>query len=236
MAARHAVQRLFAAIESRDVRAIADALTPDATWQNVPHPPAVGRDAVLALLAPIVTWSDSVAWDVVSAGYDGATAWVERVDRFVIGGTEHAVRCHGVFTTREGQVAGVRDYVDLGEWRARIGPVYAALRERAPIDVVRRHLAAVAAGDPVAMAADYALDAELVRGANVHRGWRAIADYFHTVPDRLAGRNVEFDPPVAADDGITVTWSIGDTSGRDTYTVEQGRITHQSVELHGPDF
>ena len=237
MAARDAARRLLAAIESRDLRATAAALTPDASWQNVPHPPALGRDAVLALLAPIITWSDSVTWEVVSAGDDGETAWVERVDRFVIDGREHAVRCLGVFTARGGHVAAVRDYVDLGEWRARIGPVLAGLRERAPVDVVRRHLAAVTSGDPVAMAADYTLDAELVRGPATHRGWQAIGDYFAAVPDRLAGRVVEFEQPAAAADGtVTVRWSIGDRSGRDRYELAAGRIVRQLVELDGPDF
>ena len=231
------IRRLLSAIESRDLLAVADALTPDATWQNVPHPAAVGREAVIGLLAPIVTWSDVVRWDVASAAYDGETAWLERVDRFVIDGHEHAVRCLGVFTTRADHVAAVRDYVDLGEWRARIGPVLDGLRARAPIDVVRRHLAAVAAGDPVGMAADYALDAELVRGETVHRGWRPIAEYFRTVPERLAGRKVEFGTPTAATDGtITAHWSLGATSGRDHFHVADGRIVRQVVEFEGPDF
>ena len=66
-----AVDALLAAIESRDLRRIADQLTDDATWQNVPHPAAVGRDAVLALLGPILTRSDRVVWDVVTAATVG---------------------------------------------------------------------------------------------------------------------------------------------------------------------
>ena len=61
------VARLLAAIGSRDLRRIAGALTPHASWQNVPHDPAVGRDAVVALLGGIVCWSDDVRWDVVSS-------------------------------------------------------------------------------------------------------------------------------------------------------------------------
>ena len=122
-----AVDALLAAIESRDLRRIADQLTDDATWQNVPHPAAVGRDAVLALLGPILTRSDRVVWDVVTAATVGNDVMVERVDRFWIDGTEHAVHCNGVFTvdTDTGLVAAVRDYVDLGEWRARIAPALA---------------------------------------------------------------------------------------------------------------
>ncbi len=237
MAVHPAIARLLAAIESRDVRAIAGALTPQATWQNVPHAAVVGRDAVLGLLAPIVTWSQAVRWDVVSAAEADDTGWVERVDRFWIDDVEYAVRCHGVFTCTGDRVAAVRDYVDLGVWRAQIGPVLERLRARPADVVVARHLAAVRAGDAVAMAADYALDAELVRGADVYRGWRAIGDYFAGVPARLAGRRVVFAEPVVATDGtVSVRWLIGSTGGVDRYTVVAGRIAHQTVELEGPDF
>jgi limonene-1,2-epoxide hydrolase len=235
---REAIGRLLAAIESRDLRAIEDALTPDATWQNVPSPAATGRDAVLALLAPIVTWSDQVRWDVTTAAYEGGRGWLERVDRFVIAGEELAVRCNGVFEVRDGRVATVRDYVDLAEWRGRAAPVLDALRRRPATDVVRRHLDAVRRGDPVAMAADYALDAELVRGATTYRGWRRIAEYFDTVPARLAGRRPELGAAEPDGEGrVTVRWSIaGAASGRDVYDVAGGRIVRQTVELDGADF
>ena len=229
------VARLLAAIGSRDLRRIAGALTPHASWQNVPHDPAVGRDAVVALLGGIVCWSDDVRWDVVSSATDGDLTWCERVDRFVIAGEEHAVPCNGVIRVdpQSGTVAEVRDYVDLGEWRARIAPVMARLADRAPRDVVARHLAAVERRHPIAMAADYALDAVLVRDGVEHRGWSAIADYFDTVPDRLAGCELHLDHVTDTE----VRWTIpGVASGRDTYAVRAGRITKQVVELDTADF
>jgi limonene-1,2-epoxide hydrolase len=242
MSSHEAVARLLAAVASRDLRDVAATLAPDVTWQNVPHERTVGRDAVVAMLGGIITWSDDVRWDVASAGYDGDTAWVERIDRFVIAGTEHAVRCNGVIRTDgDGAIVEVRDYVDLPEWRARVGPVLADLAARPAIDVVRRHLAAVGSGDPVRMAADYAVDAVLERGDDVHDGWMAIADYFDTVPARLAGRRVEFVAVDAVgDDRVTVRWTIVgtgiDASGTDHYLVAAGRITHQRVVLDGADF
>ena len=235
---QEAIESLLNAIESRDLRAIEDALTPDATWQNVPSPQADGRDAVLAMLAPIVTWSDEVRWDVTSAAYDGHRGWLERVDRFVVAGDELAVRCNGVFEARDGRVAAVRDYVDLAEWRARAGPVLAAHAARPAIDVVRRHLDAVRRRDVVAMSADYALGAELVRGDETHRGWRRIAEYFDSVPGRLGGRTLELGAPEPDGDRyVTVGWSIeGAASGRDRYEVGEGRIIRQTVELDGTDF
>ena len=249
-----AVRRLLDAVESRDLRALGSALAADATWANVPHEPAVGRDAVVAMLGGIITWADQVRWDVVSASYDRSLAWVERIDRFEIGGREHAVRCNGVFRVDDdGAIVEVRDYVDLSEWRDRIAPVLIDLGARPAIDVVTRHLAAVGSGAPVRMAADYALDAVLERGADVCRGWSEIADYFDTVPARLAGRRVEIDSVQvdsvqvvdtggdASDrDRVTVRWSLGgdgpSVSGTDHYVTALGRIVHQRVVLDNADF
>lgn len=236
------MRALLAAIEARDVRAIEDALAPTASWQNVPHPPTMGREPVVRLLGDIVTWSDEVMWDVVSASFGPDTAWVERVDRFVIGGVEQAVRCNGVFTVVDGVVAEVRDYVDLGEWRSRVGPVLAAMAGRPVESVVRRHLDGVLALDPVRMAADYAHDAVLVRPDGGRRGRRAIADYFETVPGRLGEGALRFGPITrSADDSAVVRWTIGrpdaaPVSGADSYEVRAGRIARQTVTFDTTDF
>ena len=175
---RHAIDRLLVAIESRDLRAVHAALHPNAIWQNVPHPAAKGRPAVMALLANILCWSDQVRWDVISLSVDGQVGWYERVDRFWLLGKEHAVHCNGVFTVdpATGTVCEVRDYVDLGEWRDRVTPVLQMLAARSAEEVVSQHLSAVGTGDPVPMASDYALDAVLARPDAHHTGWCEIAD------------------------------------------------------------
>jgi len=129
---RRAVRELFDAIESQDLDRVADALAPDCTWQNVPHPPAVGVEEVVALLTPVLRSSDRVSWEIITASYGEGIAWVERADRFWIDGEEHTVRCNGVFTVdvAAGVVTGVRDYVDLGEWRSRIVPVLGRATDR----------------------------------------------------------------------------------------------------------
>ena len=252
MNSEHIVGRLLVAIESRDLRRIHDSLHPDASWHNVPHEPAVGREAVVELLAPILTWSDHVRWQVVSSAFGRGHGWVERVDRFLIDGEEHAVRCCGVFSVDpdRGVVSMVHDYVDLGEWRSRIAPVYERLAGRSALDVVRRHLDAVERRDIVAMAADYTLDARLVRNSFVHAGWREIRDYFSTVPARLAERELRFDTvevvgnvvgEVVGNDQVRVAWTIWDDAtttagGVDTYIVAAGRIVDQRVVLNTPDF
>lgn len=241
-----AISALLDAIESRDLRAISSALAPGVRWQNVPHPPIVGRDAVVAMLGDIVTWSDEVRWEIISATYERDVGRLERIDRFRIGGRWYDVACGGAFTVDDsGRVAGVRDDVELAAWRARVDPALDSMRSRASLDVVARHLAAVGDGGTASMSADYARDAVLVRGADVHEGWCSIADYFDTVPERLGQRTVEFtDVAAVARDTVVVRWRISDptddtaaaTTGRDTFEVQSGRIIRQTVELDDVDF
>jgi limonene-1,2-epoxide hydrolase len=120
--ARPAVARFLAAVESRDPAAVAGCFTPDATYRNVPHEPASGRAAIEQLFRPILTRSERVVWDIVSAAYDGDMAWLERVDRFWIDGAEYRIECNGVARAdpATGLLAEFRDYVDLGVWRQRL--------------------------------------------------------------------------------------------------------------------
>jgi len=119
------VRGFLDAVEARDVDAVLGFFSVDASWQNVPHPKAVGHDAIRAMLGGILDRSSKVAWDVVSEAYTADRAWLERVDRFWIGGTEYAVRCNGVLEidAEAGVITELRDYVDLGEWRARLPPL-----------------------------------------------------------------------------------------------------------------
>ena len=109
------------------------------------------------------------------------------------------------------------------------------------------HLAAVLTGDPVAMAADYATDAVLVRHEARYVGAAAIAGYFSSVPGRLGGGEVRFgevrlgERTAEAPDRVLVRWHIAGgpadgTSGLDTYTVAGGLIVHQTVTLDEADF
>jgi limonene-1,2-epoxide hydrolase len=122
---RAAVGRFLAAVESGDADAVADRFTERARYANVPHPPAVGRDAIRAMFAPILGRAERVRWDVVSSAYDGDRAWLERVDRFWIDGREYAIECNGVYAVdpASGLLDEVRDYVDLATWRQRLGNV-----------------------------------------------------------------------------------------------------------------
>jgi limonene-1,2-epoxide hydrolase len=113
------------AVEAQDLDAVLGCFSTEATWQNVPHPPARGPEGIRAVLEPILTRSSRVRWDIVTAAYHDDRAWLERVDRFWIDGREYSARCNGVIEREPGTglILAFRDYVDLGEWRARLGDI-----------------------------------------------------------------------------------------------------------------
>ncbi len=119
------VRGFLAAVEARDAAAAAGWCSPDATYRNVPHEPEVGREAIRALLARILDHSQHVRWEIVTEAWTDRRAHLERVDRFTIDGREYAIECHGVWEVDvdAGLVTAVRDYVDIGVWRGRIGDV-----------------------------------------------------------------------------------------------------------------
>lgn len=204
----------------------------------------MGRQAVVEMLADILRWSDAVRWDVVSASYGDGYARLDRIDRFWIDGVEHAVRCDAelLVDVSTGTVTSVRDRVELIEWRARIGPVLRAMRDRPALRIAQRHCDAVRRADPVGMAADYALDATLERPGEVHRGWPAIAGYFDDAVSRLGDRTVRFGRVAELDRSrANFEWSVVQRGevlarGRDEIQAVDGFITHQVVHLHESDF
>ena len=114
-------------------------------------------------------------------------------------------------------------------------------RSNAAEPTVRRHLAAVAAGDPLLMAADYAADALLTRAGREYAGRAAIAAYFATVSTRLAGGRVEQVLLCVDGERATVRWRIvggpaDGVCGTDRYEVRRGHIARQTVQLDGGDF
>lgn len=117
------IERCFAAIERRDLAGLLACFHPDATYQNVPYPAAVGHDAIAAMFARILDRSERVEWQVRSAAYAPGRAHVERVDCFWIDGTCYSVPCHCVAEIDEhaGVITAFRDYVDLGRWRDTLG-------------------------------------------------------------------------------------------------------------------
>jgi limonene-1,2-epoxide hydrolase len=121
---QRAWERVRLCVAQRNANAVAECFHIDGRWQNVPHAPAVGRAAIAELLDPVLRRSDRAEWEIVRASFEPHRAWLERVDRFWIDGAEYAVACNAVMDVDPdtGLITEWRDYVDLGEWCARIGP------------------------------------------------------------------------------------------------------------------
>jgi limonene-1,2-epoxide hydrolase len=120
------LETFLRSIHSCDIDKVMGSFTNDSTWQNVPHLPAQGLIEIRTMFETIMRRSSKIQWDVVSASFDKDRAWIERVDRFWIDGTEYAVKCNGVFDfdSSSSSIQSVRDYVDLGEWRSRLSQAH----------------------------------------------------------------------------------------------------------------
>ena len=130
-AASTAVERLFSAVESRDLRLLRDVCVPEVSWRNVPESPVVGVGNVCSLIGTVTLPADEVRWEIERLSWSGRQAHVERLDRFRILGEWHEVWCHGVLVfSPDGRLVSLDDYVDLAEWRSRIGPVLDRLATR----------------------------------------------------------------------------------------------------------
>ena len=108
------------------------------------------------------------------------------------------------------------------------------------VEVVARHLRAVASGVADSMAADYAVDAVLMRD-RAYSGIVAIREYFASVGDRLGDGQVIVKQLRSCGDAVVVDWNIAGgpgsgVAGVDTYTVVDGLIVLQVVQLEGRDF
>ena len=131
------VARLFRAIESRDLRLLRDVSNEAVSWRNVPEPPAVGQRAVCRLIGMVTLPAEQVSWEVTRLAVCDGVAHVERLDRFLIDGAWCEVWCHGVASFDDsGRLLALDDYVDLAEWRSRIGPVLGRVASRSPADLL----------------------------------------------------------------------------------------------------
>lgn len=115
-----AVAGFLTAVDNRDADAAGMFLTDDVAYHFiVPHPPVTTRPAVVEALRASITEADRVHWEVVAWSANSNVVFVERIDRFWFGGQQAAIECAGVFELRDGKIATVRDYADLGTWRER---------------------------------------------------------------------------------------------------------------------
>lgn len=102
-----------AAWAARDIDAILGFFTEDAVYHNIPLEPAVGLDAIRAVLDMFVPPADEIEFVVHHMFSDGDLVFTERTDRFVTGGKTIELPVAGIFEIRDGKIVAWRDYFDM---------------------------------------------------------------------------------------------------------------------------
>ena len=109
---------------ARDVDAILSYFHDDAVYHNIPVEPAVGPEAIRAVVEMFVPPADAIEFVVhhIFSNPAGDVVFTERTDRFVMGGKTIELPVAGVFELRDGKIAAWRDYFDLQTFMSQSAP------------------------------------------------------------------------------------------------------------------
>lgn len=107
------VEAFCAAWKARDVDDILSFFAADAVYHNIPIEPAVGLEAIRAVIEMFVPPADEIEFTIHLMLSHGDVVFTERTDRFVTGGKTVDLPVAGVFEIREGKIVAWRDYFDL---------------------------------------------------------------------------------------------------------------------------
>jgi limonene-1,2-epoxide hydrolase len=109
---------------ARDVDAILAYFHDDAVYHNIPVEPAVGPEAIRAVVEMFVPPADAIEFVVhhIFSNPAGDVVFTERTDRFVMGDKTIELPVAGVFELRDGKIAAWRDYFDLQTFMSQSAP------------------------------------------------------------------------------------------------------------------
>jgi limonene-1,2-epoxide hydrolase len=108
------VRAFLGALEAQDLDAALELSDPGIVYQNVPLPPARGRDAFAKQMRAFVRYFSGfeARINAVAAADDGVTVLTERVDVLTRGRLRTEFWVCGTFEVRDGRVVLWRDYFD----------------------------------------------------------------------------------------------------------------------------
>ena len=92
----------------------------DAVYHNIPVDPAVGHDAILALLNMFMGAIERVEFQVRNIAAVGDTVLTERVDVFYLPKGTIELPVMGTFEVKDGKIAAWRDYFDLNQYMTQL--------------------------------------------------------------------------------------------------------------------
>ena len=99
---------------------LVDYFTDDAVYHNIPVDPAVGHDAILALLNMFMGAIDRAEFQVRNVAAVGDTVLTERVDVFYLPNGTIELPVMGTFEVKDGKIAAWRDYFDLNQYMTQL--------------------------------------------------------------------------------------------------------------------
>ncbi len=109
-----------AAWPTGDATTLGRFFSEDAEYCNGPGEPVVGREAIVADLARMMSLGGHVDADIRHLLSDGAVVMTERVDYVRVDAKTAALRIAGVFEVHDGVITGWRDYFDSTEFGAQL--------------------------------------------------------------------------------------------------------------------
>ena len=124
------VTTFLEALERLDADAEIALLAPDVTYQNVPFPPARGRDAVEDQLQGLVRYLSHFEARMHNIAADGPVVLTERTDVLGVGPVRAAFWVCGTFEVHDGLITVWRDRFDFADltWAFARGAARALLR------------------------------------------------------------------------------------------------------------
>ncbi len=119
--AEQVVLELIDGFNQQDMDKIVDCFTPEAVYHNIPMEAVTGPEAIRGVLAPLVTSSSRVQWDVLAIASNAAgQVLTERVDKFETNGKWITLPVMGVFEVSQGKITAWRDYFDLAQFTSQM--------------------------------------------------------------------------------------------------------------------
>jgi limonene-1,2-epoxide hydrolase len=106
------VKSFFAALESLDIDRVMDHVSPDITYQNVPLPPARGRDAFEKQMRALPRFGTGFEAQIHHIASDGPVVLTERTDVLERGRMRASFWVCGTLEVRDGRIVLWRDYFD----------------------------------------------------------------------------------------------------------------------------
>lgn len=122
------VRAFLAALETTDIDRALELVAPDIVYQNVPLPPARGREAFEKQMRYLETFFTGFEAEIHHIAADGGTVLTERTDALEKGSIRAAFWVDGTFEVVDGRITVWRDRFD---WATLVGATAAGVARAA---------------------------------------------------------------------------------------------------------